>query len=209
MGTRFLPGIEGRVRRRSFRAGWQRLTARTTLGAAVAEGGYLLGWEPDATVRSLRSLWENRDQALAALETGAIGAASTLAVGGVAYGLLTRKRREFMREWVRPPARALAKPLGMSELTGPRRYLHTPRNFSDDDAEIPIDAPGHLRFNENLVADLVVKKIRPGERFFHLGPRRQGHPRHRQETPDPAQDAASVRPGACARSSRRCPSPPH
>ncbi|MFF9322702.1 helicase HerA domain-containing protein [Streptomyces sp. NPDC014735] len=141
MGTRVLPGIEGRVRRRSFRAGWQRLTARTTLGAAVAEGGYLLGREPDATVRSLRSLWENRDQALAALETGAIGAASTLAVGGVAYGLLTRKRREFMREWFRPPARALAKPLGMSELTGPRRYLHTPRNFSDDDAEIPIDAP--------------------------------------------------------------------
>ncbi|MFE7431111.1 helicase HerA domain-containing protein [Streptomyces sp. NPDC057545] len=89
----------------------------------------------------------------------AIGAASTLAVGGVAYGLLTRKRREFMREWVRPPARALAKPLGMSELTGPRRYLHTPRNFSDDDAEIPIDAPGHLRFNEDLVADLVVKKL--------------------------------------------------
>ncbi|MFL4910756.1 helicase HerA domain-containing protein [Streptomyces sp. MMS24-I2-30] len=50
-------------------------------------------------------------------------------------------------------------PLGMSELTDPRRYLHVPRNFSDDDAEIRIDVPTHMRFNEDLVADLITKKL--------------------------------------------------
>ncbi|MGW1974240.1 helicase HerA domain-containing protein [Streptomyces sp. NPDC001889] len=50
-------------------------------------------------------------------------------------------------------------PLGIPELTDPRRYLHVPRNFSDDDAEIRIDVPTHMRFNEDLVADLVAKKL--------------------------------------------------
>lgn len=79
-GTRVLPGVESRARRRSYRAGWRRLTVRTAVGAAVAEGGHLLSRDPDATARSLQSLWEDRDQALAALETGGIGAAFALAV---------------------------------------------------------------------------------------------------------------------------------
>ncbi|MFF5442192.1 hypothetical protein [Streptomyces achromogenes] len=80
-------------------------------------------------------------------------------MGGAVYGLATRKRREFMREWVTPLHEALAVPLGMSELTDPRRYLHVPRNFSDDDAEIRIDVPTHMRFNEDLIADLIKKKL--------------------------------------------------
>jgi hypothetical protein len=32
-----------------------------------------------------------------------------------------------MREWVTPLHEALAVPLGMSELTDPRRYLHVPQ----------------------------------------------------------------------------------
>lgn len=64
-----------------------------------------------------------------------------------------------MREWVTPLDEALAVPLGISELTDPRRYLHVPRDFSDDDAQIRIDVPTHMRFNEDLVADLIVKKL--------------------------------------------------
>ncbi|MEU3219781.1 hypothetical protein [Streptomyces sp. NPDC006971] len=55
-GTRVLPGTGGCVRRGSYRAGRRRLTARTALGDAVAEGGYRLGREPDARARSLQSL---------------------------------------------------------------------------------------------------------------------------------------------------------
>ncbi|GAA2733571.1 hypothetical protein GCM10010360_22730 [Streptomyces nogalater] len=44
-------------------------------------------------------------------------------MGGAVYGLATRKRREFMREWVTPLHEALAVPLGMSELTDPRRAV--------------------------------------------------------------------------------------
>ncbi|MEN8655442.1 pRL2-11 [Streptomyces sp. 21So2-11] len=82
-----------------------------------------------------------------------------MAVGGLAYALCTRRRRELMREWVVPLHQALAVPLGISELTDPRRYLHVPRNFSDDDAQIRIDVPRHLRFSEDLVADLIAKKL--------------------------------------------------
>lgn len=86
--------------------------------------------------------------------------------GRAAYGLLTRGRREFTREWVRPLHEALAKPLGISELTDPRRYLHSPRTFSDDDAQIRIDVPHRLDFNEDLVADIIVKKLALGHVSF-------------------------------------------
>ncbi|MFJ2272394.1 hypothetical protein ACIOHO_40215 [Streptomyces sp. NPDC087849] len=160
-GTRVLPKVEGKVSRSSYRAGWQRLTFRIGGLAATGAGGY---W----------ALWENPDPALVTLETGGIAAASAAAAGGVAYGLLTRKRREFMREWVTPLHEALAVPLGISELTDPRRYLHVPRDFSDDDAQIRIDVPTHMRFNEDLVADLIVKKLalenvrRDGQRQRHV-----------------------------------------
>ncbi|MDX3458709.1 hypothetical protein PV396_43460 [Streptomyces sp. ME02-8801-2C] len=41
-----------------------------------------------------------------------------------------------MREWVVPLHQALAQPLAIAEQTAPRRYLHVPKNFSDDDASI-------------------------------------------------------------------------
>lgn len=159
-GTQVLPKVEGKVSRSSYRAGWQRLTFRIGGLSALGGTGYWALWEnQDSTFATARDIWENPDPALATLETGGIAAASAAAVGGLAYGLLTRGRREFMREWVNPLHEALAVPLGMSELTDPRRYLHIPRKFSDDDAEIRIDTPGHLRFNEDLVADLIVKKL--------------------------------------------------
>ncbi|GAA3380989.1 hypothetical protein GCM10020367_70480 [Streptomyces sannanensis] len=37
-------------------------------------------------------------------------------------------------EWVIPLHEALALPLRLPEQTDPRRYLHIPRNFSEDDA---------------------------------------------------------------------------
>ncbi|MFF0108682.1 hypothetical protein [Streptomyces hirsutus] len=159
-GTRVLPKAESRVSRSSYRAGWQRLTFRISGLAATGAGGYWALWEnQDATFATVHDVWENPDPAIATLEAGGIGLASATAVGGIAYGLLTRKRREFMREWIRPLHEALAVPLDMSELTDPRRYLHVPCNFSDDDAEIRIDVPTHMRFNEDLVADLIVKKL--------------------------------------------------
>jgi hypothetical protein len=48
------------------------------------------------------------------------------------------------RPAVVPLHEALHRPLGLAEQTDPRRYLHIPKNFSDDDAEIRIDLPGHL-----------------------------------------------------------------
>ncbi|MFF4179441.1 helicase HerA domain-containing protein [Streptomyces sp. NPDC001750] len=158
-GTRVLPKVEAKVSRSSYRAGWQRLVFRISWLAAAGEGAYLVGSHPDTTVQTVQDLWENPDPAIAAAQTGGIGLASALTVGGAAYGLATRKRREFMREWVTPLHEALAVPLGISELTDPRRYLHVPRKFSDDDAEIRIDVPTHMRFNEDLVADLITKKL--------------------------------------------------
>ncbi|MFE3583182.1 helicase HerA domain-containing protein [Streptomyces vinaceus] len=159
-GTRVLPKVEGRVSRSSYRAGWKRLTFRIGGLAATGTGGYYALWEKqDATVAAVTDVWENPDPALAAAQTGGIGLVSAAALGSAAYRLATRKRREFMREWVIPLHEALAMPLDVSELTDPRRYLHVPRNFSDDDAEIRIDTPGHLRFNEDLVADLIKKKL--------------------------------------------------
>ncbi|WP_236246972.1 helicase HerA domain-containing protein [Streptomyces sp. CC210A] len=159
-GTRVLPKVEGKVSRSSYRAGWQRLTFRISGLAATGAGGYWALWEnQESTVATVRDVWENPDPAIAAAQTGGIGLVSAAAVGSAAYGLATRKRREFLREWVTPLHEALAVPLGMSELTDPRRYLHVPRNFSDDDAQIRIDVPTHMRFDEDLVADLIVKKL--------------------------------------------------
>lgn len=158
-GTRVLPKVEGRVRRRSYKPGWRRLSFRLALGAGVAESGYLTTRDLDATVRGVQELWDNRDQALATLESGGIGAASVLTVGSAAYMVLTRERRELMREWVGPLHEALHRPLGLAEQTDPRRYLHIPKNFSDDDAEIRIDLPKHLDFSRDVIADRITQKL--------------------------------------------------
>ncbi|WP_333745745.1 pRL2-11 [Streptomyces sp. IBSBF 2950] len=155
-GTRVLPKVEGRVSRSSYRAGWQRLTFRVTGLSTAAAGGWGL-WEHQETARSW---WENPDAVpVAALQTGGIGAASVAAAGGLAYGLLTRERRELMREWVAPLHDALYRPLGYAEQTDPRRYLHIPKNFSDDDAEIRVDLPRGLGFSREVVADLITQKL--------------------------------------------------
>nr|WP_205574241.1 pRL2-11 [Streptomyces scabiei] len=155
-GTRVLPKVEGRVSRSSYRAGWQRLTFRVTGLSTAAAGGWGL-WEHQETARSW---WENPDAVpVAALQTGGIGAASVAAAGGLAYGLLTRERRELMREWVAPLHDALYRPLGYAEQTDPRGYLHIPKNFSDDDAEIRVDLPRGLGFSREVVADLITQKL--------------------------------------------------
>ncbi|MCX5434814.1 pRL2-11 (plasmid) [Streptomyces sp. NBC_00257] len=158
-GTRVLPKVEGKVRRRAYKPGWRRLSFRVALGAGVWETGYLATQDLDATVRGVQELWDNRDATLAALEPGGIGAASVLTVGSAAYMVLTRERRELMREWVAPLHDALHRPLGLAEQTDPRRYLHIPKNFSDDDAEIRIDLPRSLGFSRDVVADLITQKL--------------------------------------------------
>ncbi|MEV6408646.1 hypothetical protein AB0M58_37870 [Streptomyces bobili] len=125
-GTRVLPKVEGKVRRRSYKPGWRRLSFRVALGAGVVESGYMATRDLDATVRGVQELWDNRETALAALEPGGIGAASVLTVGTAAYMVLTRERRELMREWVAPLHDALYRPFGYAEQTDPRRYLHIP-----------------------------------------------------------------------------------
>ncbi|MGW1793630.1 hypothetical protein ACWCO0_23075 [Streptomyces tubercidicus] len=145
-GTQVLPKVEGKVRRRSYKPGWRRLSFRVALGAGVAESGYLATQDLDATREALQELWDNRETALAALEPGGIGA-------------LTRERRELMREWVGPLHDALHRPLGLAEQTDPRRYLHVPKSFSDDDAEIRVDLPRQLSFSHDVVADLITQKL--------------------------------------------------
>ncbi|WP_129292335.1 pRL2-11 [Streptomyces lydicus] len=159
-GTRVLPKVEGRVSRSSYRAGWKRLTFRISALAAAGAGGYQAGWvHQDATVATAQEIWADPDPALAALEQTGIAAASTAAVGTAAYLMLTRKRRELMREWVIPLHEALALPLRLPEQTDPRRYLHIPRNFSEDDAVIRVDVPGRLDFSKDLVADIIATKL--------------------------------------------------
>ncbi|MGW4161959.1 pRL2-11 [Streptomyces sp. NPDC004788] len=159
-GTRVLPKVEGRVSRSSYRAGWKRLTFRISSLAAVGGGGYQAGWvHQDATVATAQEIWANPDPALAALEQTGIAAVSTAAVGTAAYLALTRKRRELMREWVLPLHEALALPLRLPEQTDPRRYLHIPRNFSEDDAVIRVDVPGRLDFSKDLVVDIITTKL--------------------------------------------------
>ncbi|MFZ3491733.1 pRL2-11 [Streptomyces sp. 5.8] len=155
-GTRVLPKVEGHVSRSSYRAGWKRLTFRISTLAALGAGGYQAGWvHQDAT----QEIWANPEPALAALEQPGIAAASTAAVGTAAYLALTRKRRELMREWVLPLHEALALPLRLPEQTDPRRYLHIPRNFSEDDAVIRVDVPGRLDFSKDLVVDIITTKL--------------------------------------------------
>lgn len=161
-GTRVLPKVEGKVRRRSYKPGWRRLSFRLALGGGLAESGYLTTRDLDATretLRELTELWENRETALAALEPAGIGAASVLTVGTATYMVLTRERRELMREWVGPLHEALHQPLGLAEQTDPRRYLHIPKNFTDDDAQIRIDLPTRLGFSRDVVADLITQKL--------------------------------------------------
>jgi hypothetical protein len=159
-GTRVLPKVEGRVSRSSYWAGWKRLTFRISALAAAGAGGYQAGWvHQDATVATAQEMWADPDPALAALEQTGIAAASTAAVSTAAYLALTRKRRELMREWVLPLHEALALPLRLPEQTDPRRYLHIPRNFSEDDAVIRVDVPGRLDFSKDLVADIITTKL--------------------------------------------------
>ncbi|MFI5945525.1 pRL2-11 [Streptomyces uncialis] len=158
-GTRILPKVEGKVPRRCYRAGWQRLLPRLAVLSGLVEVGYLAARHPETTAETVQELWENPDPVLAALQTGGITAASATAVGGLAYGILGRGRRELRREWVEPLHQALVQPLGIAEQTDPRRYLHIPKNFADDDAEIRVDLPLHLRFSRDVVADIVTQKL--------------------------------------------------
>ncbi|MFQ6147448.1 hypothetical protein ACLMNJ_30975 [Streptomyces seoulensis] len=159
-GTRVLPKVEGRVSRSSYRAGWKRLTFRISSLAAFGAGGYQAGWvHQDATVSTAQQIWAEPAPALAALEQTGIAAASTAAVSTAAYYALTRKRRELMREWVLPLHEALALPLRLPEQTDPRRYLHIPRKFSEDDAVIRVDVPGRLDFSKDLVVDIIATKL--------------------------------------------------
>ncbi|MEU9115979.1 hypothetical protein AB0D04_30460 [Streptomyces sp. NPDC048483] len=158
-GTRVLPKAEGRVVRSSYRAGWKRLTVRMSFLGAATEGACLGGRHPGTTVRTVQALWEDQGAMLRALHTGGIGAVSVAGAGGLAYGILGRGRRELMREWVGPLHQALAVPLGIAEQTASRRYLHVPKNFSDDDAQIRVDLPVHLRFSRDLVADLITQEL--------------------------------------------------
>ncbi|WDV56637.1 hypothetical protein PV963_43170 [Streptomyces coeruleorubidus] len=120
--------MEGRVRRRSYKPGWRRLSFRVALGSGVAESGYLATRDLDATAQTVQQVWDNREQALATLESGGIGGACVLTVGSAACMVLTRECRELMREWVGPLHEALHRPLGLAEQTDPRRYLHIPKN---------------------------------------------------------------------------------
>ncbi|MFI6857984.1 hypothetical protein [Streptomyces sp. NPDC050416] len=62
-GTRVLPKVEGRLPRRSHKAGWRRLSFRVALGAGVWETGYLATQDLEATVQTAQKLWDNREQA--------------------------------------------------------------------------------------------------------------------------------------------------
>ncbi|MGA5134471.1 pRL2-11 [Streptomyces blastmyceticus] len=144
-GSRVLPKTEGKVSRAAYRPGWQRLGARLIILGLIGGGSYSYSQDPQHTLH--------------ALEYGGTGAAGLTAAGAIAYALWSKERRELMREWVRPLHLALAGPLDIPEQSDPRRYLHIPLNFSDDDAKIRIDLPVDLKFNESAVAELIVKKL--------------------------------------------------
>jgi Helicase HerA, central domain len=144
-GRRILPKVEGRVSPTSYWPIWQRIAVRLTSLSAAGGIGY--------------SYWQDPAPTLQALEYGGAGAAVLAAAGALAYAIRGREQRELMREWVDPLHQALAQPLGIAEQTDPRRYLHVPKNFSDDTAVIRIDLPVSLRFNQDLVADLIAKKL--------------------------------------------------
>ncbi|MFC9595787.1 helicase HerA domain-containing protein [Streptomyces sp. NPDC056944] len=136
---------DGPIRRASYRAGWHRLTVRMATLAAATGAAYGYLHHPDAFTQ--------------ALTYGSPAAALATAAAGATYQLKTRERRELMREWIEPLHQALAGPLGISEHTDPRTYLHVPVDFTDDDAEIRIDLPPHLTFNRDQIAELVLHKL--------------------------------------------------
>ncbi|MGV9454435.1 hypothetical protein [Streptomyces sp. NPDC003635] len=70
------------------------------------------------------------------------------AAAGVCRAGNPPQRRELMRE-CGALHQSFAVPLGDAEQTDPRRYLPVPKNFSDDDAEIRVDLPVHLRFSRD------------------------------------------------------------
>ncbi|MFI0742468.1 pRL2-11 [Streptomyces sp. NPDC021100] len=144
-GTRVLEGVEDRVGPWSYLPYWQRSGIRQ-LGAGAAAGGGLGYWfDPEQTVQ--------------ALQYGGMAASGLVVAGGVLHAVRTRGQGELMREWIEPLHLALMDPLGIAPGTRPRSYLHIPENFSDDDAEIRIDLPVNLQFNEQKVAEMVVKKL--------------------------------------------------
>ncbi|WP_245607662.1 pRL2-11 [Streptomyces prunicolor] len=116
----------------------------TTLGS-LGTGGWFYWTEPEQTLR--------------AVEYGGAGAGGLLLTGAAVHAVRHRGQRELMREWVEPLHLALVGPLGIPEATRPRSYLHVPKNFSDDDAEIRIDLPVALKFKETDVAEMIVKKL--------------------------------------------------
>ncbi|MFE6461121.1 pRL2-11 [Streptomyces cinereoruber] len=145
-GTRVrTKNVDAPVRRASFRAGWQRLAIRIGVLAAAAGSGYTYLQHPAELAQTLTY--------------GGPAAALATAAGGITYRMKTRERRELMREWVEPLHQALATPLGISEYTDPRTYLHVPADFTDDDAEIRIDLPVNLRFRREEIAELVLQKL--------------------------------------------------
>ncbi|MFI9311077.1 pRL2-11 [Streptomyces triculaminicus] len=145
-GSRVLEGVvEGRVGWWSYVAGWQRSGIRL-LGLGAAGG---VGW----------GYWADPEQAVRALQYGGVSVGGLVVAGGVMHAVRGRRQRELMREWIEPLHLALLDPLGIPAATRPRSYLHVPGNFSDDDAEIRIDLPVSLQFNEQRVAELVVKKL--------------------------------------------------
>ncbi|MEV1040464.1 pRL2-11 [Streptomyces sp. NPDC050204] len=144
-GTRVNDGVEGRVGVWSYRPGWQRAAARVGAGAVLGGGGWAYRADPEQTLQ--------------VLQYGGVTAGGLLVAGGAAHAALTRQRRELMREWIEPLHLALSDPLGIPVATRPRSYLHIPVNFNDDDAEIRIDLPVDLKFNEAGVTEMIVKKL--------------------------------------------------
>ncbi|MGW3377846.1 pRL2-11 [Streptomyces hydrogenans] len=137
--------LDAPVRRSSYRAGWHRLTVRTAALAAAAGSAYAYLTHPDTVAQ--------------ALTYASPAALLATAAGGAAYRVKGRERREVLEEWIEPLHQALADPLGISERTDPASYLHVPLDFGDDDAEIRVDLPLHLKFNRDQVAELVMQKL--------------------------------------------------
>ncbi|NEC12533.1 DUF87 domain-containing protein [Streptomyces sp. SID8014] len=161
-GRWVLPAVEGRVPRSAYLPGWRRIAERWGVLGALAGGSY--AW------------WHDPEMVLGIAEYGGAAVAGLAAAGGGVYGFLTRRQRELMREWVVPLHQALARPLGVPEQTDPRRYLHVPLDFMDDDAQIRVDVPAHLRFDEQVVAELIVKKL--GLEQVSVGWQRAGRDPH-------------------------------
>lgn len=138
-------GVKGRIPRSSYWPGWRRAGGRVLSLGALAGGGW--------------SYWQDPEQTLQSLEMGGAGLGGLLVAGGVVQTIRGRGMREHTREWVQPLHEALAHPLGIPPAARPASYLHIPKNFNDDDAQIKIDLPVALRFDEAKVAEMIVKKL--------------------------------------------------